>query len=196
MSEPSEHPDDRDDAIWFDALTGRLPEPVEHSAAAGEGKQLRAVLRALDKEEAASEKLDADWERLRFRLRREGLLGRRISRSITQWALAASVLLAVGMTWFYAQNPVEIPEGTVVRGAQATTVVLRVVDPIAVAEQLLKVCQEARIAIRRRDNSDGTPMLDLDMPASPPDVLRVAFKQHEIELPPPGKETLVLMRAQ
>ena len=197
MSDPSKPTDEHDDVTWFNALTGRLPDSVAPSVTTAEGKRLREILCALDREEAASEKLDADWERLRFRLRREELIGKGGHRPIAYWAMAASVFMAVGIAWLYTQNgPVELPESQIVRGGQTTTVVIRVPDPSAVAEQLLKVCREAGIAIQRRDNADGTPMLDLAIPAQPPAILVEILKNYATELPPSGKVTLVLMRSQ
>ena len=180
-----------DDAIWFDALTGRLPAASEHSPEADEGARLRQALLSLDQEEAASEQLDADWERLRFRLRREGLVGRR--RPLVYWALAASLCLAVGLAWLGTNNPLEVPESQVLRGAPTTTVVLRVADPGAAAERLIAVCRDSGIAIRRRDSGDGTVLLDVDLPTQLPAALTQLFNDYGSAPPPVGRATLVLM---
>ena len=191
MNEPPDRAGDDDDGIWFDALTGRLPATSEHSPAADEGARLRQALLSLDQEEAASEQLDADWQRLRFRLRREGLVGQR--RPLVYWAMAASLCLAVGLAWFGTNNPAEVPESQVLRGAQATTVVLRVADPGVAAERLIAVCRDSGIAVRRRDNGDGTVLLDVDLPAQLPTALAEVFKDYGSAPPPAGKVTLVLM---
>lgn len=188
MSETPEN----DDAAWFAALTGRRPAAGAPSPAAAEGTALRAALLSLDREEAASERLDADWQRLRFRLRREGLVGAR--RQLAGWALAASLCLAVGVAWLYPRAPVDVPESQVLRGAPAPTLVLRVADPAAAADYLLKLCRDAGIPARRRDDSSGAPLLDIDLPPVPPKALRDAFEKYAIDLPPAGKVTLVLMR--
>ena len=191
MNETPDRAGDDDDGIWFDALTGRLSAASEHSLEADEGRRLRQALLSLDREEVASEQLDADWERLRFRLRREGLVGRR--RQLVYWALAASLCLAVGLAWRGTNNPLEVPESQVLRGAQATTVVLRVADPGEAAERLMTVCRDTGIAVRRRDNGDGTVLLDVDLPAQLPAALAELFKDYGSAPPPAAKATLVLM---
>lgn len=191
MNQTPDRPGEDDDAIWFDALTGHLPAASENSPEAEEGRRLRQALLSLDQEEAASEQLDADWERLRFRLRREGLVGRR--RPPVYWALAASLCLAVGLAWLGTNNPLEAPESQVLRGVQATTVVLRVADPGAAAERVITVCKDSGIAVRRRDNGDGTVLLDVDLPAQPPAALAELFKDYGSAPPPTGRATLVLM---
>ncbi|MBP1682154.1 MAG: hypothetical protein H6Q35_2493 [Proteobacteria bacterium] len=194
MSKIPEKTDEDGDTRWFDALSGRLAAADDQSPAADEGRTLRQALLSLDREEAASEQLDADWQRLRFRLRREGLVGQR--RPLVYWALAASLCLAVGLAWFGANNPLEQPESQLLRGAQATTVVLRVADPGAAAERLITLCRDAGIAVRRRDSSDrgdGTVLLDLVVPAQLPAALADVFKDYGSAPPPAGKVTLVLM---
>lgn len=191
MNETPDRVGDNDDGIWFEALTGRLPAASEHSPEADEGRTLRAALLSLDQEEAASEQLDADWERLRFRLRREGLVGRR--RPLVYWALAASLCLAVGLAWLGVNNPLKVPESQVLRGGQATTVVLRVADPGEAAERLTMVCRDSGIVVRRRDNGDGTVLLDVDLPAQLPAALADLFKDYGSAPPPAGRVTLVLM---
>ena len=191
MNETPDRAGDDDDGIWFDALTGRLSAASEHSLEADEGRRLRQALLSLDREEVASEQLDADWERLRFRLRREGLVGRR--RQLVYWALAASLCLAVGLAWLGANNPHELPESQVLRGVQATTVVLRVADPDAAAERVITVCRDSGIAVRRRDNGDATVLLDVDLPAQLPAALAELFNDYGSVPPPAGKVTLVLM---
>jgi len=189
----SETPDrsGEDDARWFDALTGRLPAASEHSPEAEEGRRLRQALLSLDQEEAACEQLDADWQRLRFRLRREGLGGQR--RPLVYWALAASLCVAGGLAWLGANSPVGVPESQVLRGTQAATVVLRVADPGAAAERLITVCRDSGIAVRRRDSGDGTVLLDVDLPAQLPAALAELFNDYGSAPPPAGKVTLVLM---
>ena len=191
MNETHDRAGDDDDGIWFDALTGRLSAASEHSLEADEGRRLRQALLSLDREEAASEQLDADWQRLRFRLRREGLVGRR--RPLVYWALAASLCLAVGLAWRGANNPAEVPESQVLRGAPTTTVVLRVADPGVAAERLTMVCRDSGIVVRRRDNGDATVLLDVDLPAQLPAALAELFKDYGSVPPPAGKVTLVLM---
>lgn len=187
---------DEGDEVWFAALSGRSTDADEATPAAGEGRTLRAALLSLDREEVASEQLAADWQRLRFRLRREGLVGQR--RPLVYWALAASLCLAVGVAWLTTTNPPGVPESQVLRGAPATTLVLRVADPEATAGRLSAACRDAGIAVRRRDSGDSgdsgdrTVLLDVDLPAPLPAALAELFKDYGSAPPPAGKATLVL----
>lgn len=181
---------DADDEVWFAALSGRSADGDAATPAAGEGRTLRAALLSLDSEEIASEQLAADWQRLRFRLRREGLVGRR--RSLVYWALAASLCLAVGVAWLTTMNPVEVPESEVLRGAPTTTLVLRVADPEAAAGRLSAACRDAGITVRRRDGGEGAVLLEVDLPAQLPAALAELFKGYGSAPPPAGKATLVL----
>ena len=190
MSKIPENTDDDGDARWFSALTGRRPV-ADDSLEADEGGALREALRSLDDEEASCEKLDADWQRLRFRLRREGLVGQR--RPLVYWALAASLCLAVGLAWFGTNDPVDLPESQMLRGSQATTVVLHVADPGAAAERVIEACRDSGIAVRRRDNGNGATMLDIELPAQLPAALAAVFNDYGSAPPPAGKVTLVLM---
>ncbi len=184
---------DEGDEVWFAALSGRPAGGNEATPAAGEGRTLRAALLSLDSEEVASEQLEEDWQRLRFRLRREGLVGQR--RPLVYWALAASLCLAVGVAWLTTMNPLGVPESEVLRGAPATTLVLRVADPEAAAGRLSAACRDAGIAVRRResgDSGDRTVLLDVDLPAQLPAALAELFKAYGSAPPPAGKATLVL----
>lgn len=90
----------KDDQDWLDALAGKpnadaAPDTNRRAAA------LRASMLSIRKAETALEPSDDGLERLLFRLRSEGLLGKEKQpwrlRLPTVFALAASVLFAVGL---------------------------------------------------------------------------------------------------
>jgi hypothetical protein len=92
-------PIDKDDERWLDALAGKpdldARDPVGVEALALR-KALHARAQRLDAVVPPAD--DALLEQLRFRLRRERLTGKRtVFRSPTAWALAASVVIGIGL---------------------------------------------------------------------------------------------------
>ena len=193
------HDDDTAIEAWYDALAGRnasesVPSPHDEAV-----RTLRQTLLALDRESAATENLDHDWERLRFRLRREGLLAKPLPyRPGAYWALAASLVLAVvlGIQVVREESP---PEGTaeteVMRGQATTSIVLRVADPNALAARIAEACAGSGVPLKRRDDASGAILLDIAVPATVPAALADALKLHEFEVPAGKEITLVIMRA-
>lgn len=90
----------KDDQDWLDALAGK-PNADADPATNRRAAALRASMLALRKQETALEPPGDGLERLLFRLRSEGLLGKQKQpwrlRLPTVFALAASVLFAVGL---------------------------------------------------------------------------------------------------
>ncbi len=182
--------DDSDKRLldWYDSLTGRRPD------ADPEARALREAL-LLEEREAPVENLDQDWHRLRFRLRREGLLEEEAPRRPwLNWALAASVLMAGGLgVLLTRETPApHSDDAPVMRGAPAQAIVLRVPDPTAAAEHIARVCREAGMSCQRRQDAGGASLLDIPTPAPP--ALSDTLKEYGAELPPDKPVTLVLLK--
>lgn len=93
------NPIDRDDERWLDALAGK-PAGERDDPSSLEALAVRRALQARAQRLAADvpEADDALLEQLRFRLRRERLSGTKtVLRRPVTWALAASVLLGIGL---------------------------------------------------------------------------------------------------
>lgn len=92
-------PINKDDERWLDALAGK-PDIDAGDPVVVEALALRKALhaRAQKLEAVVPPADDALLEQLRFRLRREGLSGKKaVFRRPAAWALAASVVLGVGL---------------------------------------------------------------------------------------------------
>jgi hypothetical protein len=184
--------DDSDNSLikWYESLTGRR--------SGGDGDRAALALRQsllAEEQEASAENLEQEWHRLRFRLRREGLLEEDAPRRPwLTWAMAASVVLAGGLGLLLTREapPTARDESDVMRGAPAQAVVLRVPDPAAAAEQLVRACREAGVDCKRRQDATGVPLLDV--PAPIPHTLSHTIKEYGADLPPDRPVTLVLMR--
>ena len=92
-------PINKDDERWLDALAGK-PDLDASDPIVAEALALRKALqvRAQRLDAVVPPADDALLEQLRFRLRREGLSGKKpVFRRPAAWALAASVVLGVGL---------------------------------------------------------------------------------------------------
>ena len=90
---------DREDEQWLSALAGRS-DPDADLAINRQAESLRRALQARSAklEQAIPLADDAQYQRLLFRLRREGLLSANYRhRKLQLWALAATVVLGVGV---------------------------------------------------------------------------------------------------
>jgi hypothetical protein len=98
--------DDQDIEAWLASLAGRSPQ-------ANDDREAQALRRAvLARAEASASALDptaetAAWERLRFRLRRDNLVGSAAPRRARVWlpaAAAAVLVLGVAVTYWGRQS--------------------------------------------------------------------------------------------
>jgi len=134
-----------EDQDWLDALAGK-PNPDADPEITRRATLLR---QAIQHHEAASTKdfnVEASLQKLKFRMRREGLGGDHkayfkggnvfaISNRLVRFALAASIVLTVGLTMrlYLHEQPIQ-NEGNIIRGS-AQQIVLAP-DPEARLKQL------------------------------------------------------------
>jgi hypothetical protein len=190
---------DKDDQHWLDALAGRP------NAAGGEAdpraQALRQALLAQRARELADAAPDEGLERLLFRLRREGLLEKEHKPMglPALLALAASVLLVVGVGWHMMigyQSALE-PRASVPQQAAET--------PGASAVQVLQDARPAELAaaLQQEFGANGITLAqsavgdtyrleaDLPEPLSPGALATLA--RHALALPQ-GKKLIIEIR--
>ena len=152
---------DKEDEQWLSALAGRS-DPAADPAINLQAESLRRAL------QAQSAKLDqavpiadeAQYQRLLFRLREEGLLGAdRQRRKIQLWALAATVVLGVGVVvqmggLYRGQDD----EANILRGGGKATVLV-VENPEVRLTELLAGLKAAGEEPMVKREADGRIML-------------------------------------
>jgi hypothetical protein len=185
--------DDSDIDIWFKHLTGR--NDAADPAFPKHTKALRQAVLELDKHEASLESLDHDWEKLRFRMAREGLLKTGLSPLQRYGALAAVLVFAVAVVVLFPREDTSVQEDRVLRGKTALTRVLHVADPEASATRILQICTQNRVLAKRRPDPGASLLLDIDVPQAVPRAMADALKEFELELPAGQRVTLVIMRS-
>lgn len=117
---------DKEDEQWLSALAG-TPDPAADPAI---NQQAEALRRALQAQRSRLEKLvpeadDAQYQQLLFRLRREGLLpANRGPRKFQLWAIAATVVLGIGVVVQMGGLPFGQDESTTLRGGGNGTVLV------------------------------------------------------------------------
>lgn len=195
MAQEPVKPTDDEIELWFKVLTGRVktgenPLNVEEA----EAQAVRRILLDMENEVATAGSLEQDWQKLRFRLRREGLLTQNRRPIAVYWALAATLVLAISVGAMLPQKENAIPEHQLMRGKTTHTRVLRSTDPVAFTAQILEeACTKSAISCKRRKDPSGTIMLDVAVPATVPEVLSDVFDKYGIDLPAGQMVTILLI---
>jgi len=157
----------KDDQDWLDALAGK-PAPGADPETARRAAALRKTLLDIRKEGLADESPDDGLDRLLFRLRREGLLEKEKNHWLLQFpvafAMAASVLIAVGFGWLMKADrdrPYEESTGSAMFGVPYSTggasapQTLYADAPGDLATSLTQEFSAAGIALRQSDGGDS-----------------------------------------
>ena len=152
---------DKEDEQWLSALAGRS-DPAADPAINLQAETLRRALQAQSAklEQAVPVADEAQYQRLLFRLREEGLLGAdHQRRKIQLWALAATVVLGVGVVvqmggLYRGQDD----EANTLRGGGKATVLL-VENPEVRLTELLTGLKAAGEEPWVKRESDGRIML-------------------------------------
>ena len=152
---------DKEDEQWLSALAGRS-DPAADPAINLQAETLRRALQAQSAklEQAVPGADEGQYQRLLFRLREEGLLGAdRQRRKIQLWALAATVVLGVGVVvqmggLYRGQDD----EANTLRGGGKATVLL-VENPEVRLTELLTGLKAAGEEPWVKRESDGRIML-------------------------------------
>ena len=169
---------DPQDQQWLDALAGR-PDPAADAKLNREALALRAALiaRRQKLEDEVPQADDALLEKIRFRLRREGLdrvepdskhlLGEETAPvtktgqkpwNFRAWGMAASVLIGIALVVQLGINPTRNSEDDVVRG-DATSTNLIVDDPQARLAELVSGLKAAGLEPNVKQLGDGRVLL-------------------------------------
>ena len=169
---------DPQDQQWLDALAGR-PDTAADAKLNREALALRAALiaRRQKLDEVVPEADDALLEKIRFRLRREGLdrvepdskhLLKEEAAPVTKtgqkpwnfraWGMAASVLIGIALVVQLGLNPNRSSDDDVVRGDSATTTLI-VDDPQSRLAELLAGFRAAGVEPKVTQVKDGGVLL-------------------------------------
>jgi hypothetical protein len=194
------------DDAWLDALRGNTQPDDAAESSSAEGAMLRTALKARGAPLAAQLRLNEDMDPSRedaliSRAVREGLIGassisadaERVPRSAetarpslhTRYlgsllAAAATVVLAVGTTW-WLQQPHEVAE--VMRGSEP--VILHADDPAELKQRLLADLREAGVQAIGYE-ALGAQGIDADLPLPVSPAVRRVLSSQQIPTPEDG----------
>ena len=142
------HETDNDDAAWRDALAGCPPEGIDPDTKR-QADLLRSGLqqRKAKLDAAIEEPSEADFERLLFRLRQEGLDRPKKAlpayRRPAFWGVAASLVLATALTLQFLPFMESHEEDFIVRGTPEQATVRVVDDVTASRDEMIQVLKRA-----------------------------------------------------
>ena len=138
-------PPESEDTHWLNAVAGNpstAADPKVNQQALALRKALQARSQSLG--QSVPEADTAQYQRLLFRLRREGLARNRpIWKSLPAWGVAASLVLGISLAVNMRTLLPEHDDGMVIRGGGQATVLI-VSDPEARLAELLKGLSAAK----------------------------------------------------
>ena len=189
----NQHPPPRDDHDdWLDLLAGHdVPEADPKTR--HEAELLRAAILADRKDdELTPEELEHSWQRLRFRLNREGILGPR-KKPLWQQpgiltalaaTLAAVLILPPILPRFYA--PDLEPKSFIVPQTVTTA------EPEPRARALVQALRTAGLSAQIQALESGW-RVSAELPNPVPDALQETLKPFSLALPPPNQRQLQVL---
>ena len=154
---------DKEDEQWLSALAGK-PDPAADPAINQQAEALRRSLQAQRSrlEKAVPEADDAQYQQLLFRLRREGLLtANRGRRKLQLWAIAATVVLGIGVVVQMGGLPFGQDEPNTLRGGGIGTVLV-VDNPEARLTEILAGLKAAGAELAVKRETGGRIVLTVE----------------------------------
>lgn len=188
-----------DEDAWWDALAGNPPPDAEESlkreAAALRGAALRRLAAP-----APEVDIEAALARLHHALRRDsteepvgivpqdrpssngGLAGWLRSRTAHRWAMAAVLVLAVGLgieAWIQSNDEIQSRRGAVDRSINAgERSYVRTIDPVRQQQELAAALKALGIEAQVFTDSSGAQVVQAALPAQVDGKLRETLDQH------------------
>lgn len=182
-----------DDEAWLEVLAGR-PVGTMDEASRQQAERVRAaMIRRRERVASTAPPLgDEAFERLLFRMKREGLDSGRASRFGRQpsfiWGVAASIMLATVLSFQHFSMQGE-DDYTVLRGPSDTVLVDS--DPSARLSTLRTTLTSAGAAPEVKTLKDGTIIISV---ADTPQVLVALGNERIYPVPSAGKVVLVIQK--
>jgi len=181
---------EQDDQNWFHTLAGRHPVGTDPATKKEAQAIRRAVLALKSEQEAAQLNVESGLQKLKFRLRREGLDGapkRKSWQVYGAFAMAATMVLTIGVVML--QQP-PIDDAATYRGAGAQ--IITTLDTTQRAQTL--IAELEALGIKPEVTRFGAVTITAEWPAKP-SAKHVAFlKRHNLQQPASSALRIELMQ--
>jgi hypothetical protein len=168
-----------DDEAWLEVLAGRSVDTMDEASRQQAARVRAALMRRKVRVASTAPPLgDAAFERLLFRMKREGVDSGRASTAgrppLFRWGIAASVIFAVMLVFetqhLYVNGEQKDDSHTLMRG-ENEFITLDVKDPVAIKERILSALSKTDAAPEFSMRKDGAIVVKIKATQSAVDAL-------------------------